>query len=982
MPTELSDENDRASSVSPPSFVGRRQELAVLAQALARPPALVLVEGEPGIGKSRLVRELLSSPAHAPRGLAVAAACPPLPEPYTLGPVVEAVRQATDRVTGLRLTDLAGALRPLFPEWAGDLPEAPEPAEDARAARHRLFRALTELLGCLDVAVLVVEDVHWADEATLEFLLFVASLQAPPISLVVTYRPDEVPGGSLLLRLSSRPPTGTTRTRLTLGPLDVAETASLMSSMLGGEPVSAEFAAFLFERTDGVPLAVEESLRLMYDRADVARYDGSWVRRPLEDIDVPPTVRDAVSERTARLDPDALVMLRAASVLAAKADEATLAAVSALAADRSAVGLAEALGCGLLEEDGRGRMSFRHGLASRAVYEAIPGPQRRAMHLRAGRALEELHPPPVARLARHFREAGDSEGWVCYAEQAADAAAAAGDGAGAEALLHDLLSSADLPAAAVAPLAAKIPQGSLAGTSRIHEVAAALRAALESGALDARQKAVTRYQLGVLLEAMDDYDGSRLEIELAVPHLASGSQELLDAMMLLGWPRGSIHPGRVHRDWLRRATEAARSIAPEQPAEFALKRAIGLLLLDEPEGWAVAATLSDQVSTPRQRREVAHRDINLADLAMRWGRYAEARDRVGNARALADTYGYSRYREFSYVTEVHLDWLTGNWDGLAQRARELAEDEDAMPVNRLQASLVTGLLLFAADGRRADAEAVLERVVAQMRDLGAMESLTEPAAALAWLYLAAERVDDALAVTAEPIGAVALKETWLWATELAPARVEALIAAGRVGDAAELVATFAGGVQGRDAPAPEAALLLCEGILADGRGAPRRAATAFARAAEAWDALPRPYDALLARQRRAHALVAAGQRASGLALLAEVFTGLSNLGARPNVDRALANLQVHEPDASAPRGRGRPGYGDRLSPRELEVVRLVIEGRTNPQIAETLVMSRQTVNSHVRSALRKLKVTSRVSLAVSAVELGLISDDDTKATDE
>jgi DNA-binding CsgD family transcriptional regulator len=189
-------------------------------------------------------------------------------------------------------------------------------------------------------------------------------------------------------------------------------------------------------------------------------------------------------------------------------------------------------------------------------------------------------------------------------------------------------------------------------------------------------------------------------------------------------------------------------------------------------------------------------------------------------------------------------------------------------------------------------------------------------------------------------------------------------------------------VRGRHAPAPEAALLLCEGILAAGRGAPRRAATAFARAAKAWDALPRPYDALLARQRRAHALVAAGQRASGLALHAEVFTGLSNLGARPNVDRALANLQVHEPDASAPRGRGRPGYGDRLSPRELEVVRLVIEGRTNPQIAETLVMSRQTVNSHVRSALRKLKVTSRVSLAVSAVELGLISDDDTKATDE
>jgi predicted ATPase len=117
-----------------------------------------------------------------------------------------------------------------------------------------VFRALAELLASLEVTVLAVEDVHWADEATLEFLLFLQSR----VSLVVTYRPEDVPVGSLLSRLSSRPVTGTALLRLTLAPLDAAGTASLASSMLGGEPVSADFAGFLYLWTEGLPLAVEE----------------------------------------------------------------------------------------------------------------------------------------------------------------------------------------------------------------------------------------------------------------------------------------------------------------------------------------------------------------------------------------------------------------------------------------------------------------------------------------------------------------------------------------------------------------------------------------------------------------------------------------------------------------------------------------------------------------------------------------------------
>uniref|UniRef100_UPI001FEAB806 ATP-binding protein n=1 Tax=Allorhizocola rhizosphaerae TaxID=1872709 RepID=UPI001FEAB806 len=110
-------------ALSAPAFVGRQRELAALHHALTRPPFVVLLEGEAGIGKSRLLREFLAS-AHA---RALMGVCPPLREPYTLGPVVDAVREFADRPSGPRLSGLAGALRPLFPEWAADLPPAPEP---------------------------------------------------------------------------------------------------------------------------------------------------------------------------------------------------------------------------------------------------------------------------------------------------------------------------------------------------------------------------------------------------------------------------------------------------------------------------------------------------------------------------------------------------------------------------------------------------------------------------------------------------------------------------------------------------------------------------------------------------------------------------------------------------------------------------------------------------------------------------------------
>lgn len=297
----------RRPDLAVPGMVGRDRDLSLLDQALSGRPGLVVVAGEAGIGKTRLVLELLRRRGET----ALVAVCPPFREPYTLGPVVDAVRRLAECVAGLPLTGLAGALRPVFPEWVDQLPPAPEPLADAAAARHRLLRALIELIDVLDVGLLVLEDAHWADETTLELLLFLRARWERGPRLILTYRPEDVRPESLLRRLLAQAGV----TRLEPRPLDTAATAQLVSSMLGGEPVSEEFAELLRGHTDGLPLAIEESVRLLYDRADLVREDGAWLRRDVAELDVPPSIREAVLERTSRLGRAAGAVLAALAVL-------------------------------------------------------------------------------------------------------------------------------------------------------------------------------------------------------------------------------------------------------------------------------------------------------------------------------------------------------------------------------------------------------------------------------------------------------------------------------------------------------------------------------------------------------------------------------------------------------------------------------------------------------------------------------------------
>ncbi|MCO1613174.1 AAA family ATPase [Micromonospora sp. CPM1] len=963
--------------VAAPLLIGREGELARLEQVLTDTSALVLVEGEAGVGKSRLLEEFLASPAGGVH-CALTAVCPPVREPYTLGPIVEALL-ATDvgTVAGLGLSSLAGALRPLFPEWAEHLPPTPEPAGDASAARHRVLRALAELLDRLGVGLLVVDDAQWSDDATREFLLFLAERHGQGPSLVVAYRPEDLVGDPWLLRLSGRLRPHRARLRVVLDPLDEPGTAALASSMLANQEVSGEFAQHLHARTEGVPLAVEECVRLMARRGDLVRRGQGWKRLPLDEIVVPPTVRDTVLEHAGRLDGATRAVLRAAAVVADPIAEHLLARISELPPAEFAAGLAEAVARRLLHRRDHHRVSFRHVLAGRAIYDAMDERDRRTLHERAGRVLETVTPRPLAQLARHFRQVGDGERWGRYAELSADVALQTGDETTAGALLHDVLTNGDVPAEQMCALVEKVPFGSFTGPCRLRDLAAAVRRVLDVGVPDPGVEANLRFQLARILNDMEEFDEAHAELERALPHLDRRRASPAVAMMLLGWPRGRS-PAARHLTWLDRAAEFARSLEPSDRLRVAAGRAPALLQLGDERGWAEAAQIPQTARTVRDRRIITVGYLNIGDGAMRWGRYAEADGWLATARRLAVEYEQVRIRELVDSTRLHLDWFTGAWNGLAERAATMADTDDLHPVSRVEPIMIIGLLRMAA-GDLVQAAREIERAVAGARDAGAWDTVAEAVATLVQIRLREGRPDAALTLSRDPCEVVAEKGVWLWGTDVVPARVQALLAVGATAQAQDLVDAFARGLPAGRLPAPRAAVLDCRGLLAEAAGDHASAAVLFGRAAAAWAALPRPYGAALSRERQAGCLIRAGAVPEGLDLLADVLDGLSSLPASLDVDRVARTLRAHGRQVPRVWRGGRKGYGPDLSPREREVVALAAEGRTNREIADALHRSHHTVASQMKSAMRKFGVSSRAALTARAIGAGLVAEPGTGA---
>lgn len=958
------------------AFVGRERELTTVVETLLGPPAMLLIEGDAGVGKSRLLHEARRQ-ADLADDAVLHCACPPVEPQFPFGPVLDAVRRRS--VRGLELSPLAGALRQLMPEWNDDLPPAPDLLPDPMATRYRLLRAMSEVLERLDIAVLVIEDGQWADPATLELALMLASSPSAPVGLALTYRPQEVPADSLLWRLTSHSAPHLSQKRIRLGPLSLPEVGRLVAAMFDTSGVSDGFVEFLHERTDGVALAVEETLALLHERGDIVWRGGSWSRRALEELQVPPTVRDSVLERVQRLAPEARPILQAGAVLSAPADESVLAAVADLDPADARAGLARALDAGLLHEVRPGSFAFRHVLASRAVEEAIPVSERRRLHGRAAEVLRRTTPEPVARLSRHYREANDVASWSRYAEAAAALALQSGDDRSAVELLLDLLSSATHPLDRRIRIARSLGEGAAWGVAGLGElggrVTAALRDALDNDGVEAHSRGELRLLLGRLLLQLGEFDDAAAQTSAAIPDLSGRPELVVRAMISLSWPRGREWSGAKHLDWLRRASELLPDLPPgPERTTLEVDQTCALLLLGQDEGWALAEELAGRTGTLVEQRQFARGLMNVGHVAIAWGRDSEARQALDRAVELMRTTGYERLLNSAALTTAYLDWHSGGWQGLAERIGAVIDSEDTLPEARLEARYTRALLRLAS-GERQPAEAELRAVVAELTRRGIIDGMLVSSAALCRLLLLDGNPAEALEISEPALLTLEAKQMWAWDASIVPAHIQGLIDSGQRPAAEALVDRFATGLGDRRAPAPRAALLVARALVAEAAGDPGAAAGHYATAAATWAELPRPYQRQLTLERLGRCLLAAGRTEEATKTLVDVQQGLSDLGARWDADRVALLLRQLGVDVARVWRGGRRGYGDELSPRELEVARLVAQGMTNRQIADALFLSPRTVDRHLSAVMRKLDVRTRTAVALAITEMDLAHDD-------
>lgn len=930
-----------------PKLIGRGQELAALVDVVSRPPAVAIVEGEAGIGKSRLVAELADS-LHREARVWVGH-CQPQRFPFPLQPVVEALSQVD--VAPLRLPPVTGVLRGLLPELADFLPAMPEPLGDPGAAAHHVFRALRELLIALGPTVLVLEDLHWADDATVELLHFLLQATPPELSLVLTYRLEDLSEASGVRGLPGRVRGRTGHVRIALAPLDDDGVAELAASAFEVNDVNDDLLHHLCRRTEGVPFAVEEVLRLLHDRGDLVVQDQRLRTRRLDVDEVPSTIRQSVLERLGRLSFSARRLVAAAAVVAQPVGEELLAEVTGMvdiASDAAVEALSEVLRSDLLHEKAAGEMCFRHELVRQSVYDAIPGPRRRQLHVRVARLLEKDRRCPAARIAYHLREAGRLGEWVVYAERAADEASAVFDVASACRILQDVLATASLSPDDRVRLATKLGLAAHAGLAQ-QEAAAILRSILDHERLPTAEKGHLRFLLGLVLVEAGDMPAACTELARSIPTLESNCMLGAVAMAILAFP--SVVEGSMdeHLRWLERATETVERI-PHPAIRRNVARIVErhhatvLISIGDPDGWPSWDSLRS-ASSVQDRRQEARALNSTARCAVVLGHGARAEELVTRAVKLVAELDYLQISPAIGATEAVIDWYGGHWVGLQDRVSALVEDVHTLP------ALLAGELLRAAQGEPVDEEA-LEAMMGSVLRSGWLPGFCAATGHLARHLLNTGDPARAFDTADRALAMVRGKGIWVWATEVAVPAVEALIDLGRIEHARALTAEVAGGLLGRDAPAARASLVVCKGLLEVADHHLDRPAESFEEAARAWTVVGWPYEAALAHERAARVLMEVDPpRAQGHVISA--LQRFTDLGAVPDISRVRALVREHGLTLPYPWRGGRRGIGEELSPREEEILELTAEGRTAAEIARLLTLSRRTVENHLARARRK-----------------------------
>ncbi len=976
-------------------FVGRIGELAELELAWRDAgegrPVLVLLAGDSGIGKTRIVSELeqrlRDDDALVLHGEAVEQGETELP----YAPLVSALRSLVrerDPALGALSPGSRAQLATLLP-GLGDQP----PAVDANdgSGQLRLFEALLELLDLLSErgpVLLVLEDMHWADRSTRTFVSFaVRSLRRERVMLLLSYRADELHRRHPLRSLLSELERLDRVRRIDLNPFDRAEMAEALTDILGGPPESALLDR-LYLRSEGNPLFTEELL--------AAGLDGR--------ASAPESLRDAFLSRTERLSAEAQ---RAARVIAVgrRLDEGTIAKVTGIEGPQLAEALREAIAEQVIVAGSDGQMGFRHALLREVLYDDLLPYERGEIHLVLARFLEEQ---PAAAGEREVERTATIASHYAAAGQQPEALRASISAALSAQEVSAYGEAADLAERAL-ELWPRVPDPEqVAGQDHVsllllaaggHSIGAdraraevLLRAALAEvdPAREPRRYSVVLARLArvqwTLNRGAEGVETARRALEM-LPTEDCGPERA----SLLAW----LARTRVLRGRFRDAVadgEAALAVAEEagdRATQGEVLNTLGMAQIAlgcEEEG---VAQLRAAMEIARERHDadgLIYAYSNLADLLNLRGCTADALAIAREGSALAPR-GLGRGHEWMTLTVSELALETGDW-GLARselhsvRSRPvgvllifrlvreadlaLSEGDDvraAASLDELEPLVASssepqwiGLLgSLLGELRRRGGDLIGARA-AVADALDRLELCTDDVMRIARVTATGARVEADIAQRARD-----LRETAEERDAVARARIHMsrLRAAAQDGGPVELAWQKSGAAE-----------------LARARGKP--SARLWLAAAAEWDTLERPYPAAIARWRAAEAQVDEGEREAAASLVAGALAVAQNLGSgwlahELSTLGERARLRLDAPgagDAPAepPRASGDP-FG--LTARERQVLALIAEGATNRQIGAALYMAEKTASVHVSRILRKLDVGSRTQAAAVAHRMGL-----------
>ncbi|GAA2034921.1 AAA family ATPase [Agromyces tropicus] len=840
--------------------------------ALAGHGRVVLVHGEAGIGKTSLVEALRAAPPDGTRVLV--GACDAMTTPRTLGP----------------LRDLAGGVGPRL-----------------RAAlrggeRDEVLDALHDELVDRPGTILVVEDLHWADDATLDVLRFLGRrIDELPTVLVLTYR-DELDRDHPLNRLLGDLGRGDRVERMPLGRLSAESVAALTrgSGLAGGR---------VYELTGGNPYFVSELVASADARS------------------VPPTVVDAVTGRLRRLDAAVQDDVEQLAVMPAAVDPDLLARL--VPGGLGALRPAEERGLIGVRPDG---VQFRHELTRRAIVDGLPTSRRIELEQRAVAALLASGSEDAARIVHHAIEAGDVATVVEWAPRAAHDAAASGAHLQARAHLRAALEHREhYPPPVLADL---IEQLAIEAYTTGDAVGAADRQVETIGLRRALGDPVA---LGVSLRWKSRFDwmaGRRADAETAATEATSVLTGAGDRTMLaLALSNQSqlallVHDLERARDLAAEAIRIARETGDRGVLSHALNNhgtAIGQL--GDPDGFGEVLESAEMARAAGDMENAGRAYINLIWVALDDYRLDDAERLIPPALEAAQRTEFIGMATYQRAEQARLDLARARWD----EALATIDMPEEVPHARCVALYVAGLARL----RRGDdgAEPLLDEAWRIAQGIGEIQRTGPAGAALAEAALLRGDPERAREI-ARPLFEQARSRH---ALEIAAELAWLLRAAGEPVD---------------DPPEGEHPFAI------QARGDWRRAA-------DRWHRIGCPYH-------EARALAESPEDAD----LLESLAILDRIDAEPLARIVRADLRDRGAHG-VPRG---PSSGTRHNPegltdRQVDVLRLLVEGLTNAEIAARLVVSVRTVDSHVAAVLAKLGVSSRTDAARVAREHGLVEPD-------